>query len=78
MKDNISNHQFDPFFILGMGLLRKNMERKLVFPQLSKKRSETVRNTQVARNDPEAACKELKSTFKHSPSSWVLQSNQQF
>lgn len=64
MKDNISNHQFDPCFILGMGLLHKNMERKLAFPQLSKERPETVRNTQVARDDPEGACKELKPTFK--------------
>lgn len=65
MKDNISNHQFDPFFSLGMGLLHKNMARKLAFPQLSKQRPETVRNTQVARDDPEAACKEMKPSFKH-------------
>lgn len=65
MKDNISNHQFDPFFVSDMGLLQKNMESKLVLPQASKERPETVRNTQVARDDQEAACKELKPTFKH-------------
>lgn len=67
MKDNISNHQFDPFFILGMGLLHKKLERKLAFPQLSKQRPEMVRNTQVARDDSEAAWKDLKPSFKHCP-----------
>lgn len=72
MKDNISNHQLDPFFISNMDLLCKKKGKKLTFPQLSKQRPETVRNAQVARDDSEAACKELKPSSSTFPSIRVL------